>query len=105
MSCVEPPITLGDTCWPEIESRSGDLSSLATTGLLSHGFAGAEASSPPGSTAVGTDVAVVRPSAFCAVTLTRSVFPWSTCFRRYVFSLAPLISEQLPPSWSQRRHA
>ena len=52
-----------------------------------------------------TNVAVVRPSAFCAVTRTRRVFPWSTCLRTYVLSPAPLISEQLPPSASQRRHA
>ena len=56
-------------------------------------------------TAVGTEVAVRRPSAFCAVTLTRSVLPSSTVFRTYVRSFAPLIKAQLPPSASQRRQA
>src|SRR6187551_4068505 len=99
--CVEPPTTLGDTCWPATSSRSGGFSSLATGGFLSHGLAvgGAVAA---WTTAVGTDVAAVRPSAFFAVTRSRIVLPWSTCFRTYVLSVAPLMFEQLPPSVSQR---
>ena len=42
---------------------------------------------------------------FVAVTRTRSVLPSSTAFSTYVRSLAEPISEQLPPSASQRRQA
>ena len=55
-------------------------------------------------TAVGTDVAEFEPSLFLPVTRTRSVLPESTAFRSYVFAVAPLIDEQLPPFASQRRH-
>ncbi len=55
-------------------------------------------------TAVGTDVAWVPPSAFRAVTRERIVLSTSTFFSTYVFSVAPPIFEQLPPSPSQRRH-
>ncbi len=106
ISCVDPPMTLGETCCPAIESNSGSFSSLAITGDLLQGLAvGGGVTVAARITAVGTEVTARRPSAFCAVTLTRSVLPWSTCFRRYVFSLAPLTSAQLPPSWSHRRHA
>ena len=105
MVLVELTITPGETCWPAIKSRSGGFSSLATGVLLSHGFAeGGGVVGASRITAVGTDVAGVRPSAFRAVTRTRIVLAWSTCFRTYVFSFAPLISEQLPPSASHRRH-
>jgi hypothetical protein len=54
-------------------------------------------------TAVGTEVLSVLPSAFCALMRMRSVLPLSTSFRTYVFESAPLMNEQLPPSASQRR--
>jgi hypothetical protein len=55
-------------------------------------------------TAVGTDVAWFEPSAFLAVTRERIVLSTSGFFSTYVFSVAPPIFEQLPPSLSQRRH-
>jgi hypothetical protein len=55
-------------------------------------------------TAVGTDVRVAWPSAFFAVTATRSVLSLSTPFSTYVFCVAPEIAEQLPPSLSHRCH-
>src|SRR5689334_13067031 len=54
-------------------------------------------------TPVGTDVDAFEPSLFRATTRTRSVLPWSTSFSVYDFSVAPLMSEQLPPLESQRR--
>ncbi len=54
-------------------------------------------------TAVGTENAeVVSLSAFFASTRNRSVLPTSTETSVYVFELAPLIFEQLPPVLSQR---
>ena len=55
-------------------------------------------------TAVGTDVDWAAPSAFRAVTRERIVLSTSTFFSTYVFSVAPPIVAQLPPSLSQRRH-
>src|SRR5215208_1214695 len=55
-------------------------------------------------TAVGVDVRAVDPSALVAVTRTRSVLPSSGFLSVYVFSLAPPIAAQLPPSLSQRCH-
>ena len=55
-------------------------------------------------TAVGTDVDWVAPSAFRAVTRERIVSSTSTFFSTYVFSVAPPMVAQLPPSLSQRRH-
>jgi hypothetical protein len=55
-------------------------------------------------TAVGAELAPPVPALFRAVTRTRSVVPMSTAFSAYVFCVAPLIEEQLPPVWSQRRH-
>jgi hypothetical protein len=59
----------------------------------------------PEITAVGTEVASVPPSAFVAVTVTRRVVPTSTFLSTNVPAVAPLILEQLPPSWSQRLQA
>jgi hypothetical protein len=55
-------------------------------------------------TGVGTDVELSDPSALVAVTTTRSVFSRSTGLSTYSLLVAPLIDEQLPPFWSQRRH-
>jgi hypothetical protein len=55
-------------------------------------------------TAVGADVTEVDPAPFLAITRTRMVLLTSTVFSAYVFSVAPLIAEQLPPLRSQRRH-
>jgi hypothetical protein len=54
--------------------------------------------------AVGTDIALVDPSAFVAVTRTRSVLP--TSFDATVYSRLPAseICEQLPPVFEQRNH-
>ena len=64
---------------------------------------------PPGAsalamTAVGADVAEAVPALLRAVTRTRSVVPSSAAVRTYVFDVAPLMLEQLPPLPSQRRH-
>ena len=52
--------------------------------------------------AVGTDVAMVEPSAFDAVTRKRIVLPTSTDFSVYFRVVAPLIPAQLPPFLSHR---
>src|SRR5438552_11165849 len=55
-------------------------------------------------TAVGTDVAEPEPDEFFAVTTALSVLPWSTETSVYDWLVAPLMSAQLPPFESQRRH-
>src|SRR5918994_707499 len=55
-------------------------------------------------TPVGAEVAEAAPAALRAVTRTRSVVLSSAAVRIYVFPVAPLMSEQLPPVRSQRRH-
>src|SRR5919201_3786329 len=55
-------------------------------------------------TLVGADVAEVAPAVLRAVTRTRTVLPSSAVVRTYVFPVAPLMFEQLPPVRSQRRH-
>jgi len=55
-------------------------------------------------TAVGTEVAWVEPSALRAVTRTRSVLLRSGDESSYVFPVAPLMLEQLPPVRLHRRH-
>ena len=56
-------------------------------------------------TAVGTEVAVVWPSAFFAITRKRSVLPTSAEVSVYFVACAPLITAQLPPVLPQRSHA
>ena len=56
-------------------------------------------------TAVGTDVAVVLPSAFFATTRKRNVFPTSADVSVYFVACAALITAQLPPVLPQRSHA
>ena len=80
MVSVEPPITDGETSCRSMRSLTGGASSATgitpVPGLsqpVVEGGGGGVAASRI--TAVGTDVAVVRPSAFCAVTRTRSVLP------------------------------
>ena len=53
-------------------------------------------------TAVGTEVAVLCPSALIAVTRKRSVLPTSAEVSVYLNPCAPLITAQLPPFSSQR---
>ncbi len=107
-SFVEPPTTDGEIDWRSTRSRSVSPSSPTGIGpepCRSQPFAGPGGAGASRITAVGTVARVVRPSAFCAVTRTRIVLPLSTDFSVYVFSLAPLIIEQLPPSASQRFQA
>jgi hypothetical protein len=54
-------------------------------------------------TDVGAEVAEAVPAELRAVTRARSVLPSSTEVSVYVFDVAPLMSEQLAPVWSQRR--
>src|SRR5262249_26222818 len=55
-------------------------------------------------TAVGAESAKLAPALFVAVTPTRTVLPTSTDASVYVLPLAPMMSAQLPPLESQRRH-
>jgi len=55
-------------------------------------------------TAVGAEKAVADPSAFVAVTATRTVEPWSALDSRYVPDVAPGIAAQLVPEAEQRCH-
>src|SRR3954452_22770006 len=55
-------------------------------------------------TSLGSEVADAFPSAFAAVTTTRSVWDWSAEPGVYVASVAPLISPHAVPSVAQRRH-
>jgi len=55
-------------------------------------------------TAVGADAAVAEPTAFCAVTLTRSVEPASAPVTTYVGFVAPGIATQGAPAESHRSH-
>lgn len=64
---------------------------------------------PPGAsalltTAVGAEVAEAVPAEFRALTRTRSAVPSSAEVNVYVLLVAPLMSEQLAPVRSQRRH-
>src|SRR4051812_24337116 len=107
-------IVLGDTCAWSTRSRAGEetcatrmLPLLALPQPLATGGVGVGAGAGASAafiTAVGTDVAVVLPSAFVAVTRNRIVFPTSTFFRTYPAapSLAPLMLAQLPPFSSHR---
>src|SRR5262245_16859440 len=99
--CVDPPTTPGSSAWRSTSRRFGAFTSPIAI-VPPPGFsqlpAGGGVVAASATTAVGTDVIVVPPSAFCAVTRTRSVLPLSTSFRTYVFWIAPLIDEQLPPS-------
>src|ERR671939_1091859 len=68
-----------------------------------------ETLAPPGASAlpttpVGADVADVVPAEFRAVTRTRRVLSRSADVSVYVFDVAPLMFEQLPPVVSHRRH-
>ena len=58
-----------------------------------------------GTTAVGTDVALVEPVLSVAVTFTRSVAPASAVVRTYVLVVAPLMAAQLAPVAVQRCHS
>ena len=55
-------------------------------------------------TAVGAELADAVPAEFRAVSRTRSVVPSSAEVSVYVLLVAPLMSEQLAPVRSQRRH-
>src|SRR5262245_52869192 len=107
MSCVERPITPGETSCRSSSRRAGALRSATWMVPVPDGqpfVTGGGVGVAAATTALGTDVACAEPSLFFAVTRTRSVLSWSTCFSAYVFSVAPLMFEQLPPSLSQRRH-
>src|SRR4051812_4246394 len=55
-------------------------------------------------TSVGSDDALAFPSAFVAVTTTRSARDTSPAAAVYVLSLAPVMSPQAVPSLAQRCH-
>jgi hypothetical protein len=55
-------------------------------------------------TSVGSDDALAFPSAFVAVTTTRSVRETSPDATVYAFSVAPVMSPQALPSLAQRCH-
>jgi hypothetical protein len=55
-------------------------------------------------TAVARDVAVKDPSAFRAVTATRTRFPTLPAVSVYVLPVAPEMSTQLLPAVSHSRH-
>src|SRR3954449_6148586 len=105
-------IVLGETCAWSTRRRAGEetcairmLPLLALPQPLAAGGVGAGAGvSAALMTAVGTDVAVVLPSAFVAVTRKRIVLPTSTFLRTYPAapSVAPLMLAQLPPFSSHR---
>src|SRR5437870_3937974 len=107
-SCVDRVITVGETLWPSISSRAGSATSFTSSVPLPEvgqpSFVVGGGAGFAVTTAVGTDVACVEPSAFLAVTRERIVFPTSTPFSVYVLSVAPLMLEQLPPFESHRRH-
>src|SRR6059036_2692889 len=88
-------------CW-SIASRAGGVTSA--TWIVPVPLGQPVAADAPGTTAVGTEVAVVEPALFVAVTATRSVVPASTCLSWYVCAVAPPIAAQLPPVESQRLH-
>jgi hypothetical protein len=98
----------GDTCdWSTSRRAGGDTSLIAIVPLLAFPQpfeTGGGAVGAAFTTALGTDVELLVPSLFFAVTVTRSVLPLSTAFSTYVLEVAPLMLEQLPPSVSQRRH-
>src|SRR5689334_10685502 len=108
MSWVDREITVGETLWPSIRSRAGGEASLTSSVPLPEvgqpSFVVGGGAGFAVTTAVGTEVDAVEPSAFFAVTRERMVFPTSTLLSVYVFSVAPLMLEQLPPFVSQRRH-
>src|SRR5579859_3538057 len=55
-------------------------------------------------TSVGSDVAEALPSAFDAVTTTRTAWPTSPLTSTYVLLVAPVMSPQPVPSLAHRRH-
>ena len=55
-------------------------------------------------TSVASDVALLLPSVFDAVTSTRSVLPTSPATGEYVCFVAPVMSPHVLPSDAQRRH-
>ena len=81
MTCVVPNvIVLGETCaWSTSSRAGGEMSAIAIVPLTTFPQpfdGGGEAAAL--TTAVGTDVADLVPSAFLALTTTRSVLPAST---------------------------
>ena len=104
MLVVERVTGFGDTCWWSMRSRAGEETCAICIGPVPLGQPVAGGVGVAVTTAVGTDVADVAPAEFFAVTLTRSVLPASTDFSAYVWPLAPLMPEQLPPILLQRRH-
>src|SRR5215468_1745824 len=99
---IGPVVTLKPTIW----SCAG--SEIAVTGTVPVFWSGQPVFDGGGAaavtTAVGTVVAESLPSAFFAVTTARRVLPWSADVSVYELAVAPEMSEQLPPPWSQRRH-
>lgn len=92
---------------PSTRSRAGGPTSATAIGPVPAGqpvAAGGGVTFLSVTTAVGVVVLAVEPSEFVAVTRIRIVFLTSGFFNTYVFSVAPLIAEQLPPSLSQRCH-
>jgi hypothetical protein len=109
-------MTPGFACIWSTCRRAGELTSVTATAeapAASFGQplpagagagAGAGVAEAAAMTALGTDVAVSVPSAFRPVTWTRIALPWSFDLIEYSFPVAPVMSWQAPPFWSQMRH-
>ena len=101
-SFAERVITDGETVWPSIRSRAGGV--IDATSIVPEPAAGQPLTLTGGvtafafTTAVGFDVACAEPSAFLAVTRTRSVSPTSAFFTRYDEVVAPPMFEQFAPA-------
>src|SRR5437764_13553179 len=78
--------------------RSGGTSAVTAIGPVADGHP------LVGTTAVAADVAVVAPSAFRAVTVTRSVWPTSLAVTVSILPVAPEIARQASPVVSCRLH-
>jgi len=98
---ISPGVTV---CWP-IANRAGEVTSETLTAPVPAGHPVAGGGAGAVTTAVGTDVELVEPALFVAVTATRNVVPTSACVSTYVCAVAPPIAAQLAPVASQRLHA
>ena len=106
-SVVDRVITDGVACWPSMSNRAGGETVDTSTGPVPAGqpFTTGGTGAVFGlTTAVSFEVACEDPSAFFAVTRTRSVSPTSAARTRYDELSAPPMLEQPLPWVLQRRH-
>ena len=103
-SFVERVTVVGDAAWPSTRSRAGSDTPEMFVGPVPAGHPVGAGAGGAVTTAEGADSACAEPSPFFAVTRTRTVFPRSAFLSVYVDLLPPLMLEQLPPFWPQRRH-